>query len=416
MIVKNYLFTIKTALPWQLFLRIAIAALLYGNIAHATYPPTFSDCLRGDGEDYDQLDACQQLVRSNPKNHDLRVALGKTLDKRQKYRQAVVAYKKALLAFPGDSYFLKKQAQAKSNLEEQQWIKNKNKRKTAAQAKNNSSVLPQYRLNKVRCIRLTGKKALEACDKAIKINAKDASLFVSKGDIYASQQQNKSAIAAYQTAVALNPKDKRTSKKLNTLLHNNQKREKQKEQSKNIVRKSNKTNNKKVTKPVKTKAAAKTKVVEKAKTAGKTGQDEKAKMVTKSKTVAKPSPIMATQINTVASEAKTVTTATEKAPQVKEAAIVLNARQQEFITQLNLLKSLKEQQIISQAEYDRRKKHLLDSTFRISEPPAKKTESLENNISNDFADINFGNYYALIIGNNQYIKKCRGKYRVIVSA
>ncbi len=81
--------------------------------------------------------------------------------------------------------------------------------------------------------------------------------------------------------------------------------------------------------------------------------------------------------------------------------------------QLILLKSLKKQELISQAEYDNRKKTLLDTNFRIAKKydtnsigtvntGVIKNKKALNKSDNFFKDIDFGNYHALIIGNNKY--------------
>ena len=97
----------------------------------------------------------------------------------------------------------------------------------------------------------------------------------------------------------------------------------------------------------------------------------------------------------------------------KQQTAKLNPKQQEFLEQIKFLKSLKTQQIISQTEYDNRKRQLLDSNFRVIKEPASNTIKVEspgfvknkaspNQNEDIFKDIDFGNYHALIIGNNQY--------------
>ncbi|MCP3850887.1 MAG: hypothetical protein GY694_11725 [Gammaproteobacteria bacterium] len=334
---------------------------------NATYPPSFSDCLIGDGEEYDQVDACQQLLRSNSKNYKLHIALTKALDKRQKYKQALKAYDNALKAFPNDDYLLKKRLITQSNHKEQQWLLNKKQTESSKAAINSTSKSSSnFRLNKIRCTRLTGQAALKACREAIKINTKDAALFISVGDIYASQQKNHQAVAAYKEAVKLAPNDHKTAEKL-----------------KKLIQRQNTEKNKK-------------KVITKAKV-----KPEPTKKVTKPKVI-ETSTLLSPSNNSIA-------IVKPKKPELKpKLKPELKPEQQEFIEQLNLLGSLKQQGIITEEDYDQRKKALLDSTFRVSPIAQNKVASNkthidpEKNTGRSYADLNFGNYHALIIGNNQY--------------
>ena len=355
-----------------LCINILFFNLIFANNAYATYPPTFSDCLSGDGDEYDQVDACRQLLRSNSKNYKLHAALGKTLDRRQKFKQALDAYDKALKAFPGDDYFLKKRAITESNYKEQQWLINKKRGKS--QGNNKPTASSQFKLNKIRCTRLTGKTALNACQRALNINNKDASLYVSMGDIYASQQKNKSAAIAYEKALKLNPKDISTSRKLKKIVQRH-KVVKKKQNKPKVVAQTKKTATKK--QPAKTKAPV--------------------------QATATPKPKSKPPVKTKVSPKKETTPVSS---QVALKSQTLKPRQQEFLEQMNLLRSLKEQGIITQTDYDQRKKSLLDLTFRVV-PVADKTVSSKiiepvKKTENSFKDLDFGNYYALIIGNNQY--------------
>lgn len=273
---------------------IGITLMLLGSIAYATYPPTFSDCTYGGGEEYDQVDACKQLLRSNSKRRKLHVALGKTLDKRNKFSQAVEAYQNALQIFPDDDYFTNKLAIAKSNLDEKKWLNNKNK---VAQS---PSLKP----------------------------------------------------AANKTAKLSFPEKKITARKSTQPV--------EKSQTKITARKS-------------------TQPVEKSQTISR-------KNKTQSKTVQ-----------------KNVAAITERNTRTQ-----LRPEQQKFLDKLTLLKSLRSQGIISESEYQQRKKAIIDANFRVV--TSTQIASSENNARETLAQksrdmlkgLKFGNYHALIIGNNKY--------------
>ncbi|MCW8928703.1 MAG: caspase family protein [Gammaproteobacteria bacterium] len=358
---------------------------MFFNNAYATYPPSFSDCLTGDGEEYDQVDACRQLLQSNSKNYKLHVALTKTLDKRQKYKQSLDAYHKALQAFPNDDYFLKKRLIAESNYKEQQWLRNKK------QGTNTKPVISkaesQFKLNKIRCTRMTGKAALEACEKAIKVNDKDSILFVSMGDIHASQQQNKQAIIAYKSAIKLNPDDKLTSQKLKKLT-----------QRKELTKKKQTSQ-----KPAQTKKVQSVK----SKPVKNTDSVNTSAPISK-KVVSKPEKIQVTShLDKTVKQSSSKPSSAKVSSSKKAQSNTLKPEQQQFLEQLNLLRSLKEQEIISQAEYEQRKNALLDKTFRVATQEKEKTVSKvisqpAKKTIDSYKGLNFGNYHALIIGNNQY--------------
>ena len=315
--------------------------LLFGlliNTAQATYPPSFSDCTVGDGEEYEQVDACRQLIRSNKKKRELYVALGKALEKRQKHQQAMQVYKNALDVFPGDQYFQKKLSIANSNIKEQQWLDKKQQSTVKTSDTSKSNV--QFKLNKLRCTRLTGDIALKACQTALKINSKDADLYNAQGDIYASQQKNKMALASYQSALKISPDNKDIYDKVQKLT-----------QRQTLARQSSTSQT----------PADKIKAPE--------------------------------QNNQIVSKNQT--------------DMALNPDQQQFLEQLNLLTSLRSQGIINETEYQTRKKALLDANFSVT-----STQPAANNKANSSATIKkastsldglkFGNYHALIIGNNNY--------------
>jgi tetratricopeptide (TPR) repeat protein len=298
----SYFFDIKRPNAWKIIRLMAVIFLLLSSNSYATYPPSFSDCLYGDGDEYDQLEACQQLIRSNPKNRSLHKALGKTLLERKKYSKALLAYKRALSIFPNDKAFMKSVADIVKKLpkKEQQYVKKQIKKEV--------------------------KKAVVAKRKSV--------------------EKKK-----YKVAVA----------------------KKAKSSAKVVIKKPTAT---KVTK----KAVLKTKVVK---------ATPKVKMIAK--------------VETVKTRRKAEPAPKAKAKPKKQAKVAaLSPQQQKFVEQLNLLKSLKEQHIISQAEYDQRKKSLLDSTFNISSVGSSNTKKASAKGSENIDNLKFGNYYALIIGNNKY--------------
>ncbi len=298
-------FNIKLSTCWQAVLLMAMMSISAGS--YATYPPSYSDCLYGDGDEYDQLEACEQLVHSNPDDRSLHVALGKTLVERKMYKQALLAYKKALKQFPNDKAFMKDVADVVAKLpkKQQQYVKKQIKKEV--------------------------KKAVVSKRQSI-------------------EKKKYKVIAAKKDRV-----------------------KKVKSSTKVVLKK---TKTAKVTKQ----SVVKTKAV---------------KVTPKVKTIAK--------VETVKTRRKAEPATKAKVKSKKQAKVAtLSPQQEKFVEQLNLLKSLKEQHIISQAEYAQRKKSLLDSTFNISSVGTNNTKKISPKGSENINNLKFGNYYALIIGNNKY--------------
>ncbi len=129
-------------------------------------PLKLSDCITNQKVLVKQITNCNKLIKKNPRNYKLYTTLGRLFNKQENYQASVDLYKQALDNFPNNSLLMKKLSIAESNLKEQSWITNK--QKTSKEANKNSSV--EYKLNKIRCFRLKGNKALNACKQALKIN------------------------------------------------------------------------------------------------------------------------------------------------------------------------------------------------------------------------------------------------------
>jgi len=302
-------------------------------------------CLQGAHEQ--RVISCRKLIQSSNKSHrhykDFYRSLGDSLDKLNRYKESVFIYQQALTLYPQDTYFLQHLSISQSNLKEQSWLQNRNT-KTTANPPDASSDSVQLKLNKLKCQRFSGKKALTACNNALKLSTNDPELYGAKGDILAKLGRHSEASKAYKKALKLKPDDIIIKNKLAKLR----------------VKKAVRT---KVTKPV-------------VKTTAKT---------------------------------RTSTTPAKNTPLKKQEAdnpLTLSAEQRRFLQQLNLLKSLRSQELISEAEYNQRKQALLDENFRV-----KNKKNLADKKKPDitpkpkpFANFNIGQYYALVIGNNNYQK------------
>ncbi|MFK5892409.1 MAG: caspase family protein [Pseudomonadota bacterium] len=204
---------------------------------------------------------------------------------------------------------------------------------------------------------------LEACQILLQTNSKRRDLHVALAKILEQQKKNKQLITTYQNALLIFPDDKYFINKLNSL---------------NGVKQSTKKENIKKT-PIK-------------------------QNIVKQDSI-KPPPVKQA-LPPKKTKQKNITPLA-KSLKIKK-SIKFSPEQTQFIDQLRLLKSLKNQQIISQSEYDKRKNELLDANFRVAKTAeikntqSIKTKTIIKKSEPIFDGLNFGKYHALIIGNNKY--------------
>ncbi len=345
---------------------VLIIALSITNIAHATEFQDFKNCFDKDFKKFKNSDICHNIKSDNSKNLNLYIKLAESFDKKKWYDKSVNVYKSAIKIFPHNSLLKQKLSLSNSYLKEQSYFNSKKPRKKSA-----SSV--KHKLNKIRCTRMSGKKALKACNLAIKYDSKDASLYLAKSNLLVASNNDKQAIIALKKVIKISPNNKIAKSKLSVLRKNNLELSSKKQKKAEKVAK--KILPKKYKKPENV--------------AKKTAHQKQKATLKIAKLV----------IPDNHGEAKKITTQTKQITQAK-------AQQIDFIEQLNLLKSLNKNQILSDEEYEKRKLFLIDSQFKtlaVRDVASKTTVStIKKKPKRDLSKINFGNYYALIIGNNNY--------------
>ncbi|MFK5986235.1 MAG: caspase family protein [Pseudomonadota bacterium] len=342
MLLNTYFLKLKIIGPISLLFYLS-TILFFVSIptSHAFFAPEFSDCLEEDSDEYDQLEACQILIQTNSQRRDLHVTLGKILKQRKKSKKLIKAYKKALAIFPNDEYFNKQLMLAKGQTGAM--VSKKDSNKTAKPP--TSSTVKENTTKQVKNTKQTATKTAK---------------YVSSKPVY------KKTISKKKTAY------KKTT----------------------LVKKST---------PKKTKI---TKIAAK-KSAEKTHSPKQsiAKQQAMKEVLEKKVRVKKTTTNkAVVTIAKVERTATINNNKI----VRLRPEQAQFLEQLQFLKSLKSQDIISQAEYQQRKKALLDEKFRVvvpaqsSDVKANALALASEAIKKSYSKIDFGNYHALIIGNNSY--------------
>jgi tetratricopeptide (TPR) repeat protein len=202
-----------------IFLAIILFLSFYFNSCSADTQKVLS-CLNGSNEI--KIKSCPEAIENTTINHfyhkKFYKSLGKSLDDSNRFKESIQVYQKALIIYPENNYFLKHLSLAKSNLIEHVWMKNRNKKANQKNTKSaSSSRAVNEKLDKLRCKRLSGIKALKACNNALKVSPDDAVLHAAKGDILLDLGKTDEAIKAYKKSLQILPTDKITAIKLDRL-------------------------------------------------------------------------------------------------------------------------------------------------------------------------------------------------------
>lgn len=178
-------------------------------------------CLNGSNEI--RIKSCRNAIENTTINNiyhrNFYTLLGNSFDNLNRFKESIQIYQEALNIYPDDEYFIKHLSLAKSNLIEHVWMENRNKQTGQTNVKKTSaySSAVNEKLDKIRCKRLSGTKALKACNEALKVSPDDASLYTTKGDILLDLGKTDEATKAYKKSLQLQPTNKITAIKLKRL-------------------------------------------------------------------------------------------------------------------------------------------------------------------------------------------------------
>lgn len=150
-----------------------------------------------------------------PNNTRIRFALADALISLKRHAQAVEVLRQGLRRYPGDQEIKHRLVLAESYLEEQQWIeKRRGERRGSTQHAVEGRLDTRTRLHRIRCTKLKGRAALEACDTALRARPDDPLLHRQRGDALLDVNQIADAILAYQEALRLDPSSTETPKRI----------------------------------------------------------------------------------------------------------------------------------------------------------------------------------------------------------
>jgi tetratricopeptide (TPR) repeat protein len=251
-------------------------------------------------------EACRSYVEeSRFKLSDI-ISLGRELEKKFLFENAVVVYKQGLRYYPENRELLQQLQMAESFQNEA--AKQNTTPDTGDRVKK--------RLANIECTKLQGAKALEACQRAIGLDPDNATLYERLGDVLTGLGQDAEASKAYQNARRLG----RAS-------------------------------------------------------AGSTGSAQ---------ATPRPEPVVPSK------------------PPVEPPPSSSSIDSKTLSAQLQLLDKLKKEGSISEVEYDERRKRLLDAAFTPLPLPIPDQPARTDDDRTVLADIKLGDFYALVIGNNDY--------------
>lgn len=175
----------------------------------AANPPS---CLSASGET--AVEVCRFELDLAPHDHNIRFALSDALIGLHRFQEAVNVLREGLEQFPGSNRIKKKLTLAESLAQEQLWIEQRRAR--SAQKTDQPRLDAVTKRNIIRCTKLKGSTAIEACNEALVTQPGDPSLHKARADALLSLGRIGESILAYRKALLLYPGDKETRQTLQT--------------------------------------------------------------------------------------------------------------------------------------------------------------------------------------------------------
>lgn len=179
---------------------LASAILLWGADEAPAQSALQSICLKNSGSA--AVTACKAALRAAPADVKVARALARHYSAAKRFNDAVEVLDGALARNPRNDGLLSDILVAKSNLAEQEWLKN---RKTADSNDRVGAAKPVNRMDRIRCRKLSGATALAACERALAAQPDDPDLRVARARHLESKGQTAKAIADYRAALASDP-------------------------------------------------------------------------------------------------------------------------------------------------------------------------------------------------------------------
>ena len=158
-------------------------------------------CMYGSGQK--AVKACEWLLKSTPESLSILLKQADHLLELQRIDDAEIVVDKAMKFHPSSKKAIHKSKEIESYQQERKWAQ-KNK-----ENKDNSSVTntlsPQLRLDQIRCLKLKGEKALQACNNIIYKESNNSGLYKARGKILAEMGREEEAERDFKLAMKYGP-------------------------------------------------------------------------------------------------------------------------------------------------------------------------------------------------------------------
>lgn len=298
---------------------LAVTALAQGG------PDHYRLCFSASGPE--KVAACRSALDQGPVEKRLYLELGSALESEKRPGDALALYQEALEDYPDDDELIARLRIVRSNLSEAEWLRSRRETGTTSGPAAGGSDTVQAKLNAIRCRRLSGEAALQACDAALRASPDDAQLHKARGGVLAALGRVAEARLAFQAALRAQPGDEEAQSSLAAL---------------------------------------------------------------------GPQPA---DVESPRRRASAPGSVTSPSGGVADAGQTLPPGD-DLVSELTLLRSLREQGLIEGAEFQRRQTALLDARFRTSGAVSSAASTQAQ--GGPYSRLDFGDYHALVIGNNNY--------------
>jgi tetratricopeptide (TPR) repeat protein len=176
---------------------LLLVPLLAGMLGPQDAAADGATCRAGAGEA--RIRACQEVVRQSPNDAAAWVALGDELVRLGRSRDAVNAFQSASRVLPQDRQLQQKLAAARSDAEEQVLFERR------VDATRRGGDAEAVALEAIRCRRLSGTAAADACAKALAAQPRDVELHMARSAALREIGRAAEAADSYRRILAIDP-------------------------------------------------------------------------------------------------------------------------------------------------------------------------------------------------------------------
>ena len=166
-------------------------------------------CLSATGQS--AVTRCYDALQKDPRDSGIRLALSDALVQLQRYHQAITVLRGGLELEPDNDDIKNRLSRAEQMHKEHIWIEQqKQKRERSSAAGMTSQERMEASRFEIRCSKLTGDLALQACNEGLNKFPGRPMLYIGKGDALMAMERYGEAIEAYQDALTLDSRDATT--------------------------------------------------------------------------------------------------------------------------------------------------------------------------------------------------------------